>query len=314
MQVNVQCQQILSGIENLETYLQKQLAREALDLDSNAETARYKELLLRLKRSLIQYAEQDRRLVYIGFMGHFSTGKSTTINSLLELKKDSENARRTGLHPVDKAITLITHRDNKDCIFSTTREGVVPIRANFLEHELLKEIVIADTPGAGDPLLAHQIAQDFLPICDLIVYFFSAAVPLDSADIPLLQEQATELPFIPIHFVVTRADEFKLEHDKPFGSQNFNKSKSADFLVEFSNRVHQLFPGKVAIDVQNFSLIDNITQFNIDTLRDYLLDFSRTSGSDGRLDLHSHKILYFQSTAKGLQNFFCTFLSDKLES
>jgi hypothetical protein len=137
MQVNVQCQQILTGIENLETYLQKQLAREALDLDSNAETARYKELLFRLKRSLVQYAEQDRRLVYIGFMGHFSTGKSTTINSLLELERDSENARRTGLHPVDKTITLITHCDNKDCVFSTTREGVVPIRADFLDHELL---------------------------------------------------------------------------------------------------------------------------------------------------------------------------------
>jgi hypothetical protein len=153
-----------------------------------------------------------------------------------------------------------------------------------------------------------------LPICDLIVYFFSAAVPLDSADIPLLQEQATELPFIPIHFVVTRADEFKIEYEKPLSSENFDRSKSDNFLGEFSNRVHQLFPGRMTIDVRNFSLVDNMTQFNIDGLREYLLNFTHNSGSDGRLDLHSHKIRYFQSTAKGLQDFFCTFLSGKLES
>jgi hypothetical protein len=80
MSVNIQCQQILLGIEELEKYLQEKLVREALDLDSNAETSRYKELLLRLKRSLAQYTEQDKRLVYVGFMGHFSTGKSSTIN------------------------------------------------------------------------------------------------------------------------------------------------------------------------------------------------------------------------------------------
>ena len=156
MQVNIQCQQILSGIEKLEEYLQEKLVCEALDLDSNAETARYKELLLRLKRSLAQYSEQDKRLIYIGFMGHFSTGKSSTINSLLELKESSDSARRVGLNPVDKAITLITHSDNTDCIFNTTREGLVSIRSSFLNHKLLQDLVIADTPGAGDPTLAHD--------------------------------------------------------------------------------------------------------------------------------------------------------------
>jgi predicted GTPase len=314
MSVNIQCQQILLGIEELEKYLQEKLVREALDLDSNAETSRYKELLLRLKRSLAQYTEQDKRLVYVGFMGHFSTGKSSTINSLLGLKESSEKARRVGLNPVDKSITLITHDDNKDCIFSTTREGTVSIRSSLIDNELLRDLVIADTPGAGDPILAHEIAQDFLPICDLIIYFFSAAIPLDNADIPLLKEQSTQLSFIPIHFTITRADEFKSKHEDPFSENNFDREKSNLFLSELSSRVNHLFQGNLVLDGQSFTLVDNKTQFHIDELRNYLAEFVNTSNRSGQLNIHSHKILYFQSSAKKLQEFFCDFLSEKLIS
>jgi predicted GTPase len=60
-------------------------------------------------------------------MGHFSTGKSSTINSLLELDESSKTARITGLNPTDKSITLITHEENSNSVFSTTKEGLLTI-------------------------------------------------------------------------------------------------------------------------------------------------------------------------------------------
>jgi ribosome biogenesis GTPase A len=116
MEVNIQCKKILEGINRLDSYLQENIAKEALDLDSNFETTRHQELLVRLKKSLLQYSERDKQLTYIGIMGHFSTGKSSTINSLLAIGEDSEEARKVGLNPVDKTITLITHSENKDSI------------------------------------------------------------------------------------------------------------------------------------------------------------------------------------------------------
>ena len=48
--------------------------------------------------------EREKNLVYIGLMGHFSTGKSSTINSLLDLEENSNKSRRVGQNPVDLSI------------------------------------------------------------------------------------------------------------------------------------------------------------------------------------------------------------------
>lgn len=314
MEVNIQCQNILEGIEQLERYLQEKIAKEALDLDTNFETTRNQELLLRLKKSLLQYTERGKNLIYVGFMGHFSTGKSSTINSLLNLNEDSEEARRVGLNPVDKTITLITHHENKDSIFNTTKEGLVSIRASFISSEFLINIVVADTPGTGDPILASEIAQDFLPICDLIIYLFSAAIPLDSADVPLLSEKNSNLAFIPIRFVVTRADEFKKEHESPFSEENFDVSQANSFLGELSQRLNQLFSSSQYISSNNIVLINNKPQFHIEELRQIVEDFANSSNLDSRINIHSHKIFYFQSSAEKLKSFFCGFLFEKLKT
>jgi predicted GTPase len=314
MEVNIQCQKMLSGIEQLEQYLRQKIVIESLDLDSNADTVRHQEFLSRLKKSLEQYTKREKNLVYIGFMGHFSAGKSSSINSLLALDSSSEEFRKEDLNPVDKLITLITHNENKDSILNTTREGIVTIRSSFINSEILKNLVIADTPGSGDPTLDRAIAQDFLPICDLIVYFLSATSPLDSADIPLLKEKSSQLEFIPIKFVVTRADEFKKTHETVFGYENFDKVRADNFLRELSQRVNYLLPGGAVLDSQSFVLVDNKTKFNIDKLKQDLVDFASISDSTSRINIHSHKVIYFQSSAEKLQDFFCDFLYTKLKS
>ncbi|KAM3090725.1 hypothetical protein ACKFKF_34355 [Phormidesmis sp. 146-12] len=314
MSINIQCKKILEGIEDLEKYLQESISKEALDLDSNIETIKNQELLSHLKRSLVQYTERGKNLIYIGFMGHFSAGKSSTINSLLCLTEESEEARKVGLNPVDKAITLITHNENRDVIFGNTREGLVTIRSSFIDKEFLRDIVIADTPGAGDPGLAKEVAKNFLPICDLIVYFLSAAVPLDDADTPLLSEKDSHLAFVPMQIVVTRADEFKLDHDTSFSHNNFDKRRANSFLSELCQRVNQLFKNSSHIDAQSVLLIDNKSQFNIEVLRQTLLDFANVSNIESQISIHDYKVLYFRSSADGLKSFFCSFLLEKLQT
>jgi len=78
-----QAQSILNGLLGLEEILARPLANKALDLSQNATTSAQREMLARLRKSLVQYAERLGDLVYIGFIGHFSAGKSSTINSLL---------------------------------------------------------------------------------------------------------------------------------------------------------------------------------------------------------------------------------------
>jgi len=312
---DAQCQQIVAGIERLEEYLQESIVKEALDLDSNHDTIQNQEFLLRLKRSLLQYTERGKNLVYIGFMGHFSAGKSSTINSLLALDEDSGQSRRVGLNPVDTSITLITHSENRDLIFNSTKEGLIPIRASYVDHEILRNIVIADTPGAGDPGLAKEMAKDFLPICDLIIYFLSAAIPLDNADVPLLQEKYSQLAFIPMKFAITRADEFKQTSELSFNDENFDRVKADAFLSELTQRLNRLFNDEISyIDRENIVLIDNKSGFRLEQFRNIILDFANISNPSSQISIHSHKIIYFKSSAEKLKSFFRSFLLQKLDA
>ncbi|MEM1290562.1 MAG: hypothetical protein AAGH67_03655 [Cyanobacteria bacterium P01_H01_bin.162] len=312
---DVQCSQILKGLNQLDEYLDEPITKDALDLDENYLTAKNKELLKRLRISLIQYIERGKDLVYIGLMGHFSTGKSSTINSLLAFEENSKERRNTGLNPVDKTITLITHSKNQDSMLNVTKEGLVPIRSSTADNEFLDNIVIADTPGTGDPVLIDKVAQDFLPICDLIIYFFSATNPLDAADKPFLEEKFSELHFIPIKFVVTRADEFRINSDIQLSSENFDSGKSNAFLGALSERINSLFKYQnVGITAEDIFLIDNKAQFEIHALKSFISEFSDANNVSGQVRIHSHKVRYYQGSADSLKVFFANFIDDKVIS
>ncbi len=105
-EVDVQAQAILTGLEALASLLENPLARDALDLaekTGRAQTHAHYTLLRRLRKSLSQYLERHGNLFYIGLLGHFSSGKSSTINSLLGLW-NTDNERATDLNPTDTTI------------------------------------------------------------------------------------------------------------------------------------------------------------------------------------------------------------------
>jgi predicted GTPase len=309
--VDVQASKVLNGLRELGDLLDEPSTGEALDLAKNARTTEQYNILRRLRQSLTQYLERDGDLFYVGLVGHFSSGKSSTINSVLGAW-GTDRERETDLNPTDTTITLITSEGNAKSLLGVIREGHVTIRHESVNNELLNKVVIADTPGSGDTQFVEEVARDFLPICDVILFFFSATSPLDKTDLPLLTELHKRLRFIPIRFVVTRADEFRLDVSKPVSDNNIDTARRDRFLGDVLTRLNKLLQPTIYTEEQ-FILIDNkAPPYNIEKIVELIRTKCDPANPRARVVMHGHKLHYFQSTAKELKTFFGNFIDDKL--
>lgn len=309
-EIDLQAQAISEGLSALQNLLEKPVAINALELGKNAAAAREFDVLKRLHKSLLQYIQRNGSLFYIGILGHFSAGKSSTINSLLQ-SWGTKDERKADLNPTDTTITLITQEKNASSLVGVIREGHVTIRLDPVESPVLEEIVIADTPGTGDPQFIEEVARDFLPICDLILFLFSATSPFDKSDVPLLVELHSRLPFVPIHFVVTRADELRKDNSAPLNENNFDSTKAEQFINGVSTRVNELLKPQHYLP-SSFSLIDNKAQFRIDNLRHTVLSRCNSSNPQAHVAMHLNKLYFYRSSAKSLSTFFSGILEIKL--
>ena len=307
---DLQAQSISAGLARLQELLEKPVATGALELGKNAAAAKEYDVLRRLQRSLLQYLERNGALFYAGVLGHFSAGKSSTINSLLDTW-NSKYERVTDLNPTDTTITLITQEKNATSLVGVIREGHVTIRLEPVDSPFLDEIVLVDTPGTGDPQFIEEVARDFLPICDLILFVFSAASPLDKSDVPLLLELHNRLPFVPIHFVVTRTDELRIKEDSPLTEANLDPRKTEQFLNTVVTRVNTLLSPDVYFTT-SFSLIDNKSRFRVQQLQEFLKGRCNSSNPQAHVSMHLNKLHFYRSSAKSLRVFFSSIVEKKL--
>nr|WP_314498854.1 GTPase [uncultured Chryseobacterium sp.] len=307
-----QIRKVLYKAKELNVIINKDLAAKALEIKEAAISAENKRLLDRLVSSLEQYIAKEQNLVYVGFVGHYSSGKSSTINSILKIK-GSRDERNTDLNPTDTTITLITDKANSQKIIHMTKESVyVPVRTATIDSVFLKNLVIADTPGSGDPNIANELIQDFLPICDYIFYFVSAANPVDQADIPLLLQKNKKLPFIPLYFIVTRSDEFKLVADRPLSEGNIDTSKRNGFTGQLMSRLKE-FADASELSENNFVFIDNKEGYNIEELRAKISHWSTELEQSSIWNNHSHKLEFYSRNLKDLELFFLNTIKDKIK-
>jgi predicted nucleic acid-binding Zn-ribbon protein len=247
--------------------------------------------------------------MYVGFLGHFSSGKSSTINSLLK-NIDIPYQRLTGLHPTDRAVTLITHPSHSSDLIGTHKRGDLEVGSSLVDNDLLKQRVVVDTPGSGDPSVIEEMVRDFLPICDRLVYVLCAAIPLDRTDLPILEKTKRDLPFIPMTFVVTRADEFRRDLVRPLSEENFDRAKADMFVSELISRLANAVVG-LSITQEDVLLVDNITDFNTDKLADFVFSAPDVKHDTGTT-IHTHKIAYYARSGKIIRDFFMSYLKDKI--
>ncbi len=227
----------------------------------------------------------------------------------------ARNARTTEqyniLRRLRQSLTQYLERDG-DLFYVGLVGHFSSIRHESVNNELLGKVVIADTPGSGDTQFVEEVARDFLPICDVILFFFSATSPLDKTDLPLLTEIHKRLRFIPIRFVVTRADEFRVDASKPISDSNIDSVKRDRFLGDVLTRLNKLLHPTVYTEEQ-FILIDNkAPRYNIDKIIELIRTKCDPESPSARIIMHGHKLHYFQSTAKELKSFFANFIDEKL--
>jgi len=308
---DIQINKILNNAKVLSSIAEEPLAKKVLEIDLNAESLKNQDLLLRLIRSLDQYINKQRTLIYVGFVGHYSSGKSSTINKLLNLK-ETINVRSTGLNPTDKAITLLTENKNSSSLVLMNREsGNVPVRTSFINESLLNNLVIADTPGSGDPQVVNEMIQDFLPICDYILYFISAANPVDQADLPLLIQKTKKLPFIQTLFVITRTDEFRINKSLPLTGENIDFPKKDQFIGQLISRIKELV-GIDTMKTSDFIFIDNEFNYEIDKLKETLLSWTTNIDKEDLLKIHGYKVEYYRANLNGIYSYFTKTIDQKI--
>lgn len=255
--------QCISEIQNIEG------AKDRLSLEKDVDITNAFQAAEQLTSGLNSFSSHKKGIPIVGVMGHFSSGKSSFLNELLKHFGYDEDLLETGDHPTTKGLHFITHSDNINSIERIqTLETRLPVYLHGLEVEELKDVILLDTPGAG------EIGEDFewvvinyLMLCDCLLYTVQAMTPLSKVDFPLLEHYFEHLDFMPIHFIVTFGDHFRLDPDSPTSKENIDYSRFDTFVDGFVNR---LTPVKIAasskaeISRQNFNLVDNIRSYGFD--------------------------------------------------
>lgn len=309
---DVRSSNLLNGIKKLRTELANELVENILELTTNPISIENTNQLKRIERATDQYRRRTNNLFYIGFLGHFSSGKSSTINSILSLN-GTANEKKTNHNPTDDQITLITSKENSEDVLRLTSNGQIPVVVTLIEgNDSLKDKVIMDTPGSADPSTNEEIVRDSLPLCDLLVYCMAATHPLTNSDIPLLQEKEKHLSNIPTLFLITRGNEFKTNPLQVLTDHSFDNEKYIKFASELAARIRQVID--IEVEYEDFILIDNLEKYKIDTLKEEIDIYCNPENYGNILRLHDHKIDYFTKTLKGIKEYFIELITVKLDT
>ena len=207
----------VGSLNNPESLLILNIDEEALDTPTTTleylKRCRAWIQLRNISKSIPDLLRQSESVALVGFLGHFSSGKSSLINALLGISADQNPGykREVGLHPTDTGITLITHRDHAYLIKKsayTTIDKIDVVHGpalDFLEHATL-----VDTPGLGNEDAEHEAVTRFLHLCHVLVITIDGRRPFadKDKDFELLDTAFNKLSEVPKIIVVTSAEEF----------------------------------------------------------------------------------------------------------
>lgn len=123
--------------------------------------------------SLTHFVGTPSPVPLVAMAGQYSGGKSSTINALTGVK-----SRAVGKHQSDTKITLVTDREEFAQVLSEQSRTDIRIGPpDVIASPFLGNKALIDTPGVNDPTKYIDLADNYLPICDVIVYVFADVPP-----------------------------------------------------------------------------------------------------------------------------------------
>jgi len=130
-----------------------------------------------LKNKLIAVIENLENLFSIVFIGEFSTGKSSIINTLL-----GQDVLPEGITPTTDMITVMRYGDQKvESLENGSRFLSVP-------EDRLKGIFIVDTPGTNVTIEQHQkITEEYIPKADIVFFTIGAERAVTGSEAKLIE-------------------------------------------------------------------------------------------------------------------------------
>lgn len=267
---NSQCLSILNIDEDL--------------LDSPTTTLEYLERcrawaqLRNIAESIPDLLNQSDSIALVGFLGHFSSGKSSLINALLDVSNHENPGykREVGQHPTDTRITLITHRDHAQLVKQSAYTAIDAVDVvhgpalEFLEHAAL-----VDTPGLGNEKAEHEAVTRFLHLCHVLVITIDGRRPFadKDKDFELLDTAFNRLIGVPKILVVTSAEEFLTSRSASYAT-DWQAEQAEAFWKEAIDRLQRdpRFQNHFQVFKQSLPLfVDSKEGFRVKEVKNALL-------------------------------------------
>ena len=130
-----------------------------------------------LKNKLSSVIENLENLFSIVFMGEFSTGKSSIINTLL-----GQEVLPEGITPTTDQITILKYGDQK---LESIEDGN---RVVSIPEDRLKGILLVDTPGTNVTIEQHQkLTEEFIPKADIVFFTIGAERAVTGSETKLIE-------------------------------------------------------------------------------------------------------------------------------
>lgn len=211
------------------------------------------------------------RELRVSFLGLFSSGKSSLINSIIkELGvegRDFESVRREeALAPTDDLITLVQHE-------RAWRDAGEP-DLEYATHSIdaLKDVVLIDTPGWGNDPDEDRIGRRCVAEADVVVHVINSSHAMPRSVRTIFDSDLAAFEGLPIVYVFAHAGAYLFHGDR------FDERAARDLVGTVRAEVRAGFgddledTGMLPSYGRNVFFLDNRTGFGVEEFTDFLFE------------------------------------------
>lgn len=290
--------QLIGDFPNLRRTAGPNLSLANIDFRSAEAKSNLQQDLSTLRNDTRNTSRRIALPVVVGFMGRYSSGKSTLLNAFLAHILGTDVAdlpinllRETSLEPTDTKFTYITHQDFADTFPQT--DDVVVVTS---DNPLFRQVNFIDTPGTGWKTLKFlgEEVSNLLSSADIMLFLFTPTDILDALSTEALNLKFTQYKDIPIWYIVTNAFRYRTKQsdwstvdqkrfhaglERAKGLLHIRECKTLE-EVEARDRVWR----EVTFHVdENTFLVDSVDDYGVKELFARLLQhFSSPEVSEGK--------------------------------